>query len=101
MASRNQRSWLTISIATSAACRLIRCLASQSTRLYIKMVGRLIQNQQVMISKQQSHERGAATLTAAQAVQRRVKINVSQQVRNDRPGIEGWRPTRGLLRRRR
>ena len=53
-------------------------------RFDVEVVGGLIQNQQVMIGKQQAHERDSATLATAQVVHSHIKIDISQQVLNDR-----------------
>ena len=53
--------------------------------LNVKMVGWLIQNQQVMIGQQQCHQRNSAALTAAQGDELGIEVDVGKQVLNDRP----------------
>src|SRR5215217_7205378 len=72
-------------------------------RLYVEVVRRLIQDQQVMIGQQQLHERDSATLATAQRADLGIKIDIGQQMTDNRsPTSIGspymvWRTTNDVL----
>ena len=80
---------------------IIQMLGQPVDCLHIEMVGRLIQNQQIMIGKQQFHECDPATLATAQAVRLRHQDRHRPADVRRSLAYQDWRPTRGLARRRR